>query len=192
MTFSATSDSLGLRTGPVVSTSFKDVPIRLPKLSVGRHSVTITARTGTGATARTDRLTRTFDVVRSRLTTARTTYVEPTGPTKVDSGGGDLTTVIVSDASAGRYVPLLTDIAGGGGVRLERALAADVASSLLIDRFGVPEGTVQPDASSSACGTRTTTAGSAWCRSAAATSIARRSSRWSPPTGSTARASRDT
>ena len=141
VTFSVTSDSLGFRTGPVVSTSFKDVPIRLPRLSLGRHSVTITARTGSGAAARTDRLTRTFDVVRSRLTTARSSYVEPSGPAKV-SGGADLTTVIVSDASAGRYVPLLTDIAGGGGVRLERALAADVASSLLVDRFDVPEGTV--------------------------------------------------
>ncbi len=139
VTFSVTSDSLGLRTGPMVSTAFADQPIRLPRLTLGTHSLTITARSGTGSSARIDRLTRTFLVVRSRLTTARTAYVEPSGPTPVD-GGDELTEVVVSDASAGRHVPLLVDIADGGGVRLERALAADLAAQLLVDRFGAPEG----------------------------------------------------
>ena len=78
--------------------------------------------------------------MRSRLTRTKTAYVDLTGDDRLDGGDG-LTTVVVSDAGAGRYVPLLVDLAAGGGVRLERALAAELAASLLADRFGSPEGT---------------------------------------------------
>lgn len=145
VTVSVTSADLGLKTGAIRAKAFTDVPIRLPALTVGRHSLTITARTGSGAAARTDRLTRTFDVVRSRLTTTRSAYVDLATKTGLQGGDG-LTTVVVSDASAGRHVPLLTDLASGTGVRLERALAADVASSLLVSRFGAPEGTTSSGA----------------------------------------------
>ena len=138
---SVISQSLGLKGAPVTASAFSDVPIRLPALTLGQHSVTIVATYGSGASARTDRLVRTFTVVRSRLATTRTSYVDLTGTVRPDGGTG-LTRVVVSDSSAGRYLPLVTDLAAGDGVRLERALAAAAARGLLTDRFGESEGEI--------------------------------------------------
>jgi hypothetical protein len=116
--------------------------VRLPKLKLGTHSITITARTGSGSSARTHRVIRSFEVVASRLTRTSTSYEQPSGTIQVHGGSG-LTEIVVSDASSGQELPVLLELASGGSARLERALAADVATSLLVERFDA--GPLDPD-----------------------------------------------
>lgn len=129
-----TSKSLGFNSGPIRTTAFATDTVALPALRTGTHTVTIAATTGSGASARTDRLTRTFVVVETRLTRLRTSYVEL--PATDFPGGSNLTRLVVSDAGGGRYLALLEELAAGGGARAERALAADVAAEILVARFG--------------------------------------------------------
>jgi hypothetical protein len=134
VTLAVTSTSLGLATGPIRTTAYATVGIPLPPLHAGVVSLTISATTGSGATARTDRLTRSFKVVETRLLRTRTSYLEL--PSSGAFGGGDgLTTIVVSDASAGRYLPLLNQLASSGGARLDANVAAGVARSLLVSRY---------------------------------------------------------
>ncbi len=138
--FDVESESLGLRLTGLDATAFEAVGVPLPALSPGTHSVTVTARTGSGASVRTDRITRTFEVVTSRLTHTRTTYEEVAGATGVGIGSGSsgdgLTEIVVTDAGSGQYLPLLLDLASVTSMRLERTLAADLAATLLTERFG--------------------------------------------------------
>jgi alpha-2-macroglobulin len=130
VTISVVSQGLGFQAGPINARAFEDVAIPLPALAAGTQTVTISATFGSGASARTDKLTRSFVVVDSRLTRARASYVE-LGAAEALQGGDGLTNVVVSDASAGRYLPLLVDIASGAGARLDRSLAAALADALL-------------------------------------------------------------
>jgi alpha-2-macroglobulin len=130
-----TSDSLGRASRTVRAKAFETVTVGLPRLTAGLHTVTISASSGSGASAVADKLTRSFSVIDSRLERTRTAYVDAIGTDPI-AGGSGLTTIVVSDASARRYLPLLLDIAAGEGARLERALAAAMASSLLSDRYG--------------------------------------------------------
>ena len=138
VTIRVTAPGLAFDSGFINGTAFANIDVPLPALRPGTQTLTITATSGTGSTARTDRLTRTFNVVDTRLTRQRTRYVDL--PSSGAFAGGDgFTTVLVADASGGRYLPLLTDLAAGGGARLDRALAADLASKLLKDRFASGE-----------------------------------------------------
>jgi hypothetical protein len=140
VTFAVDSDTLGLHVQGVKAKAFQTATVPLPKLIVGVHRITIATSTGSGSTALRDVMTRTFTVVPSRMTTVRANYVELTAQTRLDGGDGWIE-VIVADASAARYVPLLlmlTDVESG---RLERTLAAALASSLATDRFGLTDST---------------------------------------------------
>jgi hypothetical protein len=144
VTVSVTSTGLGLASGPIRTTAFATVGVPLPALRIGTQTITISATTGTGASSRTDRVTRTFAVVETRLMRTRTNYVELPFSGGF-SGGAGLTTIVVSDASAGRYLSLLTERASTSSGRLDARLAADVARSLLIGRFGSAAGSINPD-----------------------------------------------
>ncbi len=137
------SDSLGLASTTVRAKAFATVAVPLPKLSVGAHKVTISAQTGTGSSLMRDQLTRSFTVIGSRLERSRTAYVDGIAAGPIPGGTG-LTTVVIADASAGRYLPMLLEIAGGEGARLERTLGAAMASSLLARRYGAPDGVREP------------------------------------------------
>jgi hypothetical protein len=143
VTFAVDAASLGLHASGLRADAFKAVTVPLPDLKLGTHSVTITASTGSGSSKRTDRLTRTFEVVASRLTRARTTYTTVSGPTAIEGGDG-ITEIIVSDAGSGQELPRLVELAAGGSARLERALAADLASTLIAQRF--PSGASEAEA----------------------------------------------
>nr|MBA2373933.1 hypothetical protein [Chloroflexota bacterium] len=135
VTFSVDADSLGLHVDDLRADAFAAVTVKLPTLTLGRHTITFTARSGSGDAARRDRLTRTITVVESRLTRTRTAYQDLTEATRLQGGGG-MNEIIVSDASSGRYLPLLIDLAAGESARLERGLAADLAASLIAERSG--------------------------------------------------------
>ncbi len=132
---SVTSKSLKFTSVPIDANAFATIAVPLPKLTEGSHSLTISATTGSGAARRTDRLTRSFKVVESRLTRSRTAYLDLSSGGSL-AGGEGLTTVLVSDASAGQHVPLLVDLASAGSARLDRAIAAERASAILAERFG--------------------------------------------------------
>ena len=136
VTFAVDSDSLGLHVNGLHAAAFETETVRIPKLTVGSHQVTITATTGAGASARRDILTRTFTVVPSRLATTRARYVEPTAGTHIEGGDGRVL-VVVSDAGGGRYLPILLGVTGAESARLERTLAAAIAGSLATGRFGL-------------------------------------------------------
>ena len=139
VTIRVTSASLGFDSGPLASDAFTTIDVPLPALRAGTQTISISATTGSGRAARTDRLTRTFQVVDTRLSRQRTSYVELPASSAFRGGDG-FTTVLVADASGGRYLALLSELAGGSGARLDRTLAADLATSLLEDRFGVEPG----------------------------------------------------
>ncbi len=134
VTFAVDSDDLGMHLSGLRADAFKTVRVPLPVLSLGRHEITITARTGSGPTALEDRLTRTFTVVASRVEQTRTTYQEIAGVSHVQGGDG-LTEVTVADVGVGRYAPLLLELADTNSGRLENVLAAAVASALTGSRF---------------------------------------------------------
>ncbi len=69
VTFAVDSDSLGLHVKGLTAKAFETKTVSLPKLTVGTHSITITATTGSGSRCATDVLTRTFTVLPSRLAT---------------------------------------------------------------------------------------------------------------------------
>jgi alpha-2-macroglobulin len=129
--FSVDAPSLGLRTAGLSRRAFTAVSLALPKLTVGRHKITITAQTGRGANLQRHVLTRSLDVVRSRLTRTRVSYSEPTSATSLSGAGGELSEVVVSDAGLGRLLPVLYRLTDANTARLEGALAKDVASELL-------------------------------------------------------------
>ena len=138
VTIQVSSASLGFDSGPVATKAFATVEVPLPTLRPGTQTLTISASTGTGSTRRTDRLTRTFTVTTTRLTGLRSAAVDlpATGP--FAGGTTGFTILVVSDAAAGRYDALLAELAAGGGARLDRALAADVARGILQQRSGAP------------------------------------------------------
>ena len=143
VTLQVASTSLGFASGPIRTTAFAAVDVPLPPLRKGIETLTITATTGAGASARTDRLTRTFSVVETRLMRTMTNYVEL--PASGAFGGGDgLTTLVVSDASAGRLLPLLTSLASDEGARVDQGVAASAARALLVSRFGSTADSFEP------------------------------------------------
>jgi hypothetical protein len=131
--FTVDAKSLGLHRTGLSARAFQAVTVALPRLTQGTHRITITARTGSGASARRHTLTRSFDVVASRLTRTTTTYREVTGQTAAPGGGG-LTELTVSDAGIGPALASLVDLAASGSSRVESAVAADVASEILAQR----------------------------------------------------------
>ena len=141
VTFTVDGDSLGLHESGLRADAFEAITVPLPALKLGTHSITISGVTGSGDAARRYKVTRTFSVVPSRLTRTQTSYAELSGRIGV-TGGTGFTDVVVSDASSGRELPALLDLASTSSARLESALAAELATSLVTDRFG--ESPIQP------------------------------------------------
>lgn len=138
VTFTASSKSLKFTSAPIKSTAFATVGVPLPPLTQGVHDLTISATSGTGSSSLSDRLTRRFVVVDSRLARTRTAYVDLDAGVRLESGSG-MTTVVLSDAGVGAQMGRLVDLAAGSGARLDRALAADLAASMLEKRLGSAE-----------------------------------------------------
>ena len=141
VTFTVNSASLGLVSTTLRGTAFEEVAVPLPNLTPGTHAITIAASSGEGPSALSDRLTRRFKVIESRLVETRTTYtILTTGA--VPEGGPSFTTYVFSDAGRGRYLSVLDSLAWSGGARVDQAVAASMARDLLIDEFDVDPDTL--------------------------------------------------
>jgi len=138
--FTVQSPALGLAPTTVSGKAFEAVGLELPALSLGSRSVDMTAtattRKDAAGKALSDRLIRSFQVVTSRLTAARTGYaLLRDGLPAVEAAPG-LATYTFTDAGRGRYLPILLQLTEPGGARLDRSLAQALARQRLIVDFG--------------------------------------------------------
>ena len=130
--FTVSSTTLGMAPETVEGTAFGEVLVALPALTTGTHRVTITATSAAGS----DRLTRTFRVVESRLAAGHRATIAITGPV-TPPGGPGLTRLVLADAGRARYVELLQSLAGPRGQRADERLAAMVARRILVEQLGM-------------------------------------------------------
>ncbi len=138
--FTVRSTTLGMAATRVRGTAFRDVTLDLPALGLGSQSLDIsvsapTRRDGAGK-PQVDRLIRTFQVVRSRLTTAHAAYVT-VGDKLPDLGTVDAATYTFTDAGRARFLPILERLVEPVGARFDRGLAQSLARSMLTDTFGL-------------------------------------------------------
>lgn len=139
--YTISAPSLLLPPTTVDAAGFATATLQLPPLPLGTHDVTIQA-TVIGDAGRTDTLVRKLVVHASRLEIATSQLTTAAGAAAV--GGSGLTTYVVTDAGRGSLVPILQDLAYGGGARLDRLLAADVARDLLTGTFGFDDASLPP------------------------------------------------
>jgi hypothetical protein len=147
------SSDLDLAPTTVEGTAFTTARFALPSLTTGRHTldigVAVPGRTDATGKPLADRLVRTFEVVTSRLTAARTAYLTLGEPLPA-VGGLEMATYTFTDAGRGRYLPAILDLSSGGGARVDRGVAASLARDLLVDAFGydpeaLPSSSFDPD-----------------------------------------------
>jgi len=142
--FTVSSDTLLMSGVTVSAKAFQAAEIALPALSVGSHRIRIAATVGSGATARTDVLVRTFRVVQTRASRLETAWAPLDAATGIRTGAG-LTRVTLVDAGRGRVVPILDELAWTSGGRSDVVLAARLANRVLVDEFGLPAPTPDVD-----------------------------------------------
>ncbi len=130
VTFTVSSDTLGMAARTVTGTAFSEVQIALPALREGTHKILVEARAG----SLSDRMARTFEVVPSRLLRNESS-TETLGAGFAPRGGPGFTTYVFADAGRGRFLGTLQDLAWGDGPRLDQALAAAGARGLLAKYF---------------------------------------------------------
>jgi uncharacterized protein YfaS (alpha-2-macroglobulin family) len=143
---SLTALSLGLNAPTTASGKpFEAITLPLPELKPGRHELRIEATAGT----KKDVVTRTIDVVPSRLLTPVLDFkdsVKPGEPPLKGATDGQ-TTVIFSDAGRGRLLPALQRLRWTYGDRLDQTLARVLSAQMLNQYFGqsVPADTLPAD-----------------------------------------------
>ena len=146
--FTISSATLGLPETRLSGTAFRDVDLPLPQLTLGGHaldiSVTSPTRRDAAGDALADRLVRSFRVVPSRLSSARTAYVTVGDPLPAVAGD-EAATYTFTDAGRARYVPYLDAFVEPSGLRLDRAIAASTAHALLVSTFGRDPASLPPD-----------------------------------------------
>ena len=146
--FTVQSPSLGLAPTKVSGKAFEAVGVELPALSLGSRSVDVTAtattRKDAAGKALSDRLIRSFEVVTSRLTAARTAYGLVRDGLPAVAPGPGLATYTFTDAGRGRFLPVLVQLSEPGGARLDRSLGQAIARKRLIADFGRDPASLPP------------------------------------------------
>jgi hypothetical protein len=146
--FTVQSPALGLAATKVSGKAFEAVGLELPALSLGSRSVDVTAtattRKDTAGKALSDRLIRSFEVVTSRLTAARSGYALLRDGLPAVGQAPGLATYTFTDAGRGRYLPILLQLTEPGGARLDRSLAQALARQRLIVDFGRDPASLPP------------------------------------------------
>ena len=136
VTFFVSSDTLPMTTTTVTGSAFTTVEVPLPALSLGTQRIRITATAFNRSPQQSDALVRTFQVVATRATQARTTWapLDAVTPLTVGAGTTELTLV---EAGRGRVAPILEELATADAGRSDRALAAALAGQVLSSSFGL-------------------------------------------------------
>jgi hypothetical protein len=138
--FTVASPSLGLSATTIRGKAFEPVSIGLPALAVGTQAITASAvaptRKDDAGKPLTDRLTRSFDVVASRLSAAVTDYRLVADGLPPMPAGAERATWTCTDAGRGRLLTLLSGLAESSGLRLDRQIAQETARSVLGSVFG--------------------------------------------------------
>jgi hypothetical protein len=128
-------------------TAFQPVSVPLPVLSAGSQSITASAvapaRLDASGKALGDGLTRAFEVVTARLSSVRTAYGTTDQLPSIPEGA-EQTLWSFSDAGRGRLIPLLSALADSPGSRLDRSVAQQIASELLVAEFGREPASLPP------------------------------------------------
>jgi hypothetical protein len=130
--FTVSSTTLGMAPETVEGTAFGEVLVALPALTTGTHRVTIAATSAAGS----DRLTRTFRVVESRLAAGHRETIAITGAV-TPPGGPGITRLVFADAGRARYLELMQSLAVPRGQRSDERLAAVVARRILVEQLGL-------------------------------------------------------
>ncbi|MGZ8438133.1 MAG: alpha-2-macroglobulin family protein, partial [Candidatus Limnocylindrales bacterium] len=146
--FSVASPSLGLAEQRVHGTAFEPVTVELPALVIGTQSITASAvalsRADGAGKPLTDALTRTFDVVASRLTAGKVAYRVVTEGLPEVPAGADRSFWTFTDAGRGNLVPVLSSLAERGSLRLDRSIAQSMANEALVKAFGRDPASLPP------------------------------------------------
>jgi hypothetical protein len=142
--FIASSTSLGMPETTVRGTAFDTVRVELPALRAGPQTITLRARTvdRTDDAGRpyADGLTRSFEVVGSRLTATATAFgvLEPGGEGELPvlPAGAESTVWTFTDAGRGRLLPTLAALTDTGSLRIDAGIARQAATEMLVSAFG--------------------------------------------------------
>lgn len=137
--------SLGVDEMVVEGAAFQTVRAPLPAVPLGEHEITITAERTGAEPELSDGIRRVLRVVPTRLRALETAH-DPVATTLQPPGGDGMTTYVVTDAGRGALMPLLQDLAWSSSARFDSSLAADMARTLLVDEFAVPEADLPPAA----------------------------------------------
>ncbi len=138
--FTVSSPSLGLAATMVHGVAFEPVSVALPALSLGAQSITARAVAPTRKDAAgkplSDGLTRSFEVVATRLTAGTTAYGRVADGLPPMPAGAERATWTFTDAGRGRLVTLLSALSDASSVRLDRSIAQSNARKILVATFG--------------------------------------------------------
>lgn len=138
VTFTVSAPSLGLEPTTVRASAFQPARVPLPAVTPGDHQIRIEAEVRLGERVRRDVLIRSIHVVNSRLSALSTTF-ETLGAGFTPQGGDGLTRFVITDVGRARLLPLLDELVSARSARFDRAVVAEMARTLLIEEFGVPE-----------------------------------------------------
>lgn len=142
--FTASASTLGMAETTFRGTAFEPVRLALPALREGSHTITVRARTvdRTDAAGRPyrDALTRSFEVVGSRLTATAAAYatIDTDGQAALPAvpAGAESTLWTFTDAGRGRVLPALLGLTDTGSLRIDALIAQQSANDLLVAAFG--------------------------------------------------------
>lgn len=111
--------------------AFEPVQINLGTLKTGDHKVTITAT----SPKHTDKLIRSFKVLDSRLTFAKSVNVNLAPDTVPTGSSNSYTKLVFTDQSIGRYYPSLLNLMYSWGDRLDQKIGRTMSEELIKKYF---------------------------------------------------------
>jgi hypothetical protein len=114
------------------ATAAETVNFTLPKLSEGRHEITIKG----SVNGLTDTITRSVNIVQSYLVKPVVSTIDLNNSSDISGSADGLTMVTFLDGGAGKYYSALNSLAGGFGNRADEIVARVLANNLLNEKFG--------------------------------------------------------
>ena len=125
-------------TKDISAAAFEKAGLSLGKLSEGIHKITVKATSGNLS----DQITRSFNVVNSRLRKVESQFYSLSSDTKITGSSTGNTALIFTDLNIGQYYPSLTTLSYTYGDRLDQKLSRVLAQEMIHQYF---DQTVTPD-----------------------------------------------